>query len=372
MFKSAWGESWDVCDPGDLLQYLIPAVGEALQAIDDPNEAAEILLGVHDEQGPEGPEAISMLLHASMSGVPTSALHDACATAVECGGDAVVELLVDAFADRFEEPEVAKLIANMEAIRGPTRTDPPGSEILMHALGDVVSTEGIRFLWEHYEEHLGWDGGLDQAELLLRMYEEAVCAVTDPRWLADRVLEVCEFIASADDDTSAWLPDRERVSDACKDTIDASGGPVATRDAMREPFWLAVKNAGDPRGAMAETFRSVTDRIEDHVVRHIADVHVATGHAYLDVGTGHALRALVEAIAILEDPEAEIEVMYTAYVSALRDSNDPSAAVEALLEATKNVIEQAEDRAQVLKVLLNGLSVQPVGWPPPLPIWLRV
>ena len=309
MFKSAWGESWDVCNPGDLLQYLIPAVGEALQAIDDPTEAAEILLGVHDERGPEGPEAISMLLHAFLSGVSTSALNDACARAVEQRGGAVVELLADAFADELDEPEVAKLIASMEAVRGSIDTDATGSKILMHALGEVVSTEGIRFLWEHYEEHLGWDGGLDQAELLLRMYEKAVRAVTDPRWISEQVFAVCDGIASAYDDTSGWVPDRLQLSRASVDTIKVLGGPVAARNAMLPAFKLAVQDATDPWRILARTFRDVTRRASDNTIRQIEDVMVRVSQEAAGTVFTTAIAAAQEAI---EDPERSVELLLAA------------------------------------------------------------
>ena len=483
MFKRAWGESWDVCDPSDLLDYLIPAVGEALQAIEDPNDAARILLGTHDQQGPEGPEAMSLLLRAALSHASRPG-RAACTRAVEQGGAAVVELLVEEFADDAENEPVAGLIAGMKVVREPDDPDRPAPKVLMRALGEVVSAEGVRFLWEYYEEYLGWDGGLDEAAVLVKMYERAVCAVTDVKWLADQVLEACESVASADNDISAWLPDREQLSKACVDAIKAAGEPITTRDAMQRPFWLAIKDADEPRDVMADTFQNVTNRVDDHADWRIAEVvvrayqrtmrdtfsailtsvqeavedreraaelvlevaevqrafddflfpqpessgeedrqraaasltealaervasdppcedepleppllrasglaagilygsttrahimaliHRATGHVRSGVQMEHALRGLVEAIAVLEDPAAEVEVMYAAYISTLRDRHSPSSAVTALLKATKHAIEHAEDQAGVVKTLLNGLSVTPTGWPPPRPVWL--
>ena len=121
MCKRAWGESLDFCDPGDLLDQLRPAFGEAIGAIDDRSEAVGTLLELHEKLGSSGPEAISTLFHASVWTGSTSALADACEKAAEQAGVAVVELLLAGLADAADEEGAAELVFDNLPIGSPWR-----------------------------------------------------------------------------------------------------------------------------------------------------------------------------------------------------------------------------------------------------------
>lgn len=563
LFKWAWGESPDLYDPGDLLDYLRPALGEALNAIDDPNEAAGILLDLTVGENRQALTRSQVFLRASMREGSTSALARACNTAVEKGGVVVVELLVEMFVDELEAECVADLLfdtcrlavtgiadltqrldvlrtayeridktlddpdtieilregreaaaqqqeveaaeklldhyfeaarsddawlylreltGRIRALQQPVVSEETASQALEERLRDMVEAEGVHFLWRYHEIHLGELWGYDYVEPLLRTYESAVYAVTDPKWVTDQVLDICDYIASASHDTSCWLPDREQVSLACRETIEAVGGATATRDAVSQAFELAVEGSGDPWGILAKVFRKVTSSVSDHTMERVADVvvrasqqamrnvfrsaltsaqevihdrermvalllaadertrafwafhtaeeanegdrqralewlvevlsecetkgdptsfqsepphpplfralsaaasacgdpimaanllgviYMATQREDWHVGIEHALPAVRETIAVLQDPASEAAVMYDAYILAITDGNDPSPAVDALLEVTRESIEQ--NPVVGLKVLLRGLSVEPAGWPPPTPAWM--
>ncbi len=62
--------------------------------------------------------------------------------------------------------------------------------------------------------------------------------------------------------------------------------------------------------------------------------------------------------------------MYEACVEAIGDDNDPGDAVEALVNGAQEAIVRAEDPDGAIEVFLDGLAVEPAGWPPPTPDWL--
>jgi len=110
MCKEAWGESLDVCDPGDLLEALRPAFGDAIGAIEDRNEAVGILLDLHEKLGASGTESVSMLFQVSAWTGSTPALADACKKAVGYAGVAVVDLLLTELTNEEDEEGAADLV----------------------------------------------------------------------------------------------------------------------------------------------------------------------------------------------------------------------------------------------------------------------
>ena len=347
MCKRAWGESLDFCDPGDLLDQLRPAFGEALGAIDDRSEAVGTLLALHEKLGPSGSEAISILFHASVWTGSMSALTDACEKAVEQAGVAVVDLLLAGLADDTEEERAAQLVfdtcrfavhglgqsskrlgvlhASYEGARRMTddasvadalrdgraiapqqeaapavetlldyyreavlemagdpwpflevlaerlrvMTTPPVAndettfELIKRGFREGMAAEGAEGLWEYYEHRLDWLGETEHVEALLEAYERTIHAVTDLKWLADRVFEVCDDIAGAGDDHSFWLPDRLQLSRACVNVIETVAGRAAAHTAVSEAFQLAICYAGDPWAVLSEAFRDVMTRADD-------------------------------------------------------------------------------------------------------------
>ena len=565
LFKRGWGESLDCFDPMNLGDALRDVLGEALSAIDDPNEAVDILFKLRDDQGSASPEAVSMLLRAAMWAGWTSTLRNACAQAVEHGGVAPVELLVETFADEMDEPEVARLLCGtcklavtaipdytqrlevlrtaykrardvaselvivepspesceasapsdrpateilldhyfeaaladpwpflqemfaslQEAAERPTVSEQAGLETLIQVLQETVSAEGVALIWEYYESQLEW-GEFDHLHGLWETYGNAVRAITDPKWVTHHVLEGCDEIASAHDDHSCWVPDRVQLSQACMDTITALGGPAAARNAISKAFELAVHNSTEPWSAMARVFRDVGNRVGEDASAHIAHIvmratqgavrklystarlsaqevtadpertidlllkaadgerafgafqqaqnanegtreraierliealsepesagdpvpfddelsdvpllrafrlaatalgdptaaahllavtHMATQRVGYDIDVEYGLRALADTVAVMNDPAAEAALLYDAYVDAILDGNDPDAIVLELLEVTKRAIADSGYAAVGVKALIDGVSVQPPGWPPPMPAWLMI
>ena len=87
-------------------------------------------------------------------------------------------------------------------------------------------------------------------------------------------------------------------------------------------------------------------------------------------GIDHMMSTFEKALSALRNPEAETDLMYEAYVDAILDDNDPGGAVETLVHSAREAIAKAEDPDGAIEVFLDGLSVEPAGWPPPTPAWL--
>lgn len=87
-------------------------------------------------------------------------------------------------------------------------------------------------------------------------------------------------------------------------------------------------------------------------------------------GIDHMMSTFESALSALRDPGAETDLMYEACVEAIQDDNDSGDAVEALVNGAHGAISTAEDPDAVIEVFLDGLSVEPAGWPPPTPDWL--
>ncbi len=391
MCKRAWGESLDFCDPGDLLDQLRPAFGEAIGAIDDRSEAVGTLLELHEKLGSSGPEAISTLFHASVWTGSTSALADACEKAAEQAGVAVVELLLAGLADAADEEGAAELVfdtcrlavhgvaafdqrlgvlqtsyegalsmtdhaaaadalregraiaaqqqeapavetlldyyrdaafeiagdpwsflevlaESLRAITPPMADDETTIELIKRGLREGMS-DGAEGLWEYYEHRLDWLGETEHVETLLEAYERTIHAITDLKWVTERVFEVCDDIAWAKDDHSFWLPDREQLSRACMDVIETVAGLGVARNAISEAFEVAICDTGDPWGVLSKAFRDVVTRADDEVKWRIADSMIrASQKATREVFS----KVVSSAESVIEDREWIVDLLLKA------------------------------------------------------------
>lgn len=131
-----------------------------------------------------------------------------------------------------------------------------------------------------------------------------------------------------------------------------------------------VTEAPDPLflRAFELTARGLGDRITSANV--MATIHMHTRSHNSDLAVDRALSVLAQVISLLDDPRSELEVMHDAYMAGISNGDDPNSAVEALLAATHEAIGDADYPVRAIQVLVDGLSVEPAGYPPPTPDWL--
>ena len=473
----------DEADEEAVVDFLFDMCRVAVEAITDPTAKLEMLRTACDQA-----------LDATDDPTIAKSLRDGFEVAVQPDGRSTAKALLDYYQNEaaLETGDpwllLEALIETLCATPGLACSEEATMYVLMKTLREAIAGGGAEQLWEDYQdlliERCEFEGP-ESAEALLEAYKRVVHAVTDPKWIADQVLEVCDDIACADDDSSFWLPDRVQVSRACMDMIEAVGGPRATRNAISLAFEFAVHGTSNPWDVLTMAFQEVERRASDDSRQRIADVVIrASQRAMSDVLSSalesvhssirhperivdllqqaaegerafwafrkaqntrgaeraravewllaalserqskddsaptigappvpplfrafrlaatalddptitanllavilmatqrrergidieHAIGALAESIAALGDPASEATVMYNAFIEAIWDGNDPTPAVQALLDATEEAIEKADDPAGAVAVLLNGLYVQPTGWPPPIPAWLR-
>ena len=294
---------------------------------------------------------------------------------------------------------------------------------------------------------------MENAEALLETYSASVQAVTDLKWLADRVCEVCVDIAHTQDDVSYLLPDRWQVSNACLPTMEAAMTPIAVRDALLDAFRIAVERCDDPRDVLSKAFADVMNRVDGDASHRIADViaqasqdgvrkmldaalstatrivddrrwivdillkelsrseangdppysdeelpdsqlfraflfsatalgdpaeaasllatiHLENGRQDFGAEIDHMVSTFVRVLPALDDPKTETALLYGAYGEII--DYDTADAVESLVDAARSAIAGAADFEATFRVLLDGLTVQPAGWPPPTFSWLRM
>ena len=392
-YKRAWGETWghpsDLLDhlPGDLLDALRPAFGEAIGAMDDRSEAVGILLELLEKLGSSGPEAISTLFHAS-----PSALAGACEKAVEEAGVAVVDLLLRELTDEEDEYVAAELVfdtcrwavhglaafdqklgvlqtsyhgarritadatiadalrdgqaiaaqqrealavetlldyyretvfemagepwpfievlaESLRAVTPPMSNDETTFELIKRGFQEGMADEGAEGLWEYYEYHLDWLQGTEHVETLLEAYKRTIHGVTDLKWVIDRVFEVCDDIAWARDDHSHWLPDRERLSRACMDVIQAVAGLGAARNAISVVFEDAIPEGGDPWDLLSMAFQDMMTRADDESRWRIADAMI---RAAQETTKEVYSKVVSSAQSVIEDQEHFVDVLLKA------------------------------------------------------------
>ncbi len=267
--RSAWGEEPDIYfDPEAFVEGIEPAILDALRAVDDRAAMASIIIDLYRSHGESG--TLGRLLRASvgegseaMGAAFVSTLRETGPKALEpfrqglwAEDGAVGYLLesirtaVQAMSDSFaadallEECAEALLVADdpwsvlgvlleeLWVFQGWVISRETTDELFWRHLQTEVASEGCEPLWKGYR-YLMYDLGelddvMEYGIVLQDAYREAVRAVNDPHWIADRILEVCSTVSYTEDDWSCWLPNRTRVVRACVTTIRAARGPRAT------------------------------------------------------------------------------------------------------------------------------------------------
>ena len=174
--RDAWS---GLDDPDVLLDVLLPALEEALYAVDDSTEAAEILLNVYDQDGFAGSTAIPLILDAALS-TGSDTLTDAFEKAVERDRGGVVELL-RYWSPEDEEPVTTLLFEICR--RAVTKIPDPTQrlDVLRSAYQrarDVVDHPVTAETLREGHELAAHHNGEQAAEILLDQYFEA--AFDDP------------------------------------------------------------------------------------------------------------------------------------------------------------------------------------------------
>lgn len=338
--KRAWGEEWDTYfDPAAFVEHVLPAIGEALEAIDDGQKMASVLLRLYRGYGDRG--TLARLLEASVLTGSGALYHAVDKTASQSGRVACVffALLKERMAARdLEEEAVAYLFhgwrASVRAIRDPAERlgtlrdtceevldmardhDPAiaerlgalqfagtgeneqgACEAVLEVLGEelaeatdpwpiiealfchqswlskrapaqlrpilrsnlraAIAAEGHKRLWNaHAYFRDEWKSDdLELALALRRIYVMAVMAVTDFRWRADRVLDICTEIAS--DDSSCWLPDRTQLARACVHSIAAVAGATIGNGVLVDGLARAVHDEEEAADILVAVTRAL-------------------------------------------------------------------------------------------------------------------
>lgn len=215
----------DAADEEETVGFLFDACRVSVNAISDPAQRLDMLRTVYEQA-----------VDATDDPPIAESLREGLRVAAQQGDRRAAETLLEHY--QYEVawgvaddpwPLLEALIESLWTSQELASCDQPTIEVLMQALREAVADEGIEQLWEGYQYLLNErdeSGGMENAEALLETYERAVHAVNDAKWVADQLLNVCDDIACAHDDISFWLPDRVQVSQACRDMIEAVGGPT--------------------------------------------------------------------------------------------------------------------------------------------------
>ena len=102
----------------------------------------------------------------------------------------------------------------------------------------------------------------------------------------------------------------------------------------------------------------------------LAAIHFQTSARDSAAGIDHMLSTFVRILPALDDSKTETDLLYDIYTDLI--DYDTADAVESLVHAAGSAIAGAADLEAAFRVLLDGLTVQPAGWPPPTPSWLRM
>ena len=405
MCKRAWGESLDSCDPGDLLDELRPAFSEALGAIDDRKQAVEILLELHDKLVSSSPEAIT---DESVEGLWEYYEY----RLDELGETEHVETLLDAY------ERIIFTVTDLTWL----------ADRVFEVCDDIANARDDHSFWLPDRLQLSqacWgviEAGASQAtarSAISGAFELAICDTGDPWGVLSRAFQ--NVMTKADDEAkrriaSSMIRDSQEITGEVYSEIARTAASVienrdrivdlllkageterafwafqrvqasAEEDRQQAVEWLLealseretdsdrVSSADDPPDMpLFRAFSLAATALSDPstTANLVATIHMATHGPAHDAGIESALPRFVQVIAALEDPAAEAEVMYGAYIAAITDGNDPTFAVGVLLEAAKETMATTDDPTGAIKMLLSDLAVDPSGWPPPTPAWMR-
>ena len=276
------------------------------------------------------------------------ALNEGRTIAAQQQGAQAVETLLDYYrasalemaGDSWALLEV--LAENLAVITPPMANDETAFALIKRSLRDGMAEDGVEGLWDYYNDRLGWLGETEHVETLLKAYERTIYAVTDLKWLADRIFEVCDDIAYAGDDHSFWLPDRQQLSRACMNVIEAVSGRAVAHSAISRAFEVAIGDTSTPWDVLSKAFRDVMTRADDEAKRRIAAATIRAAQK--------ATREVFSKIAsstqsVVEDRERLIELLLKA-----GETERAFWAFQRVQESPK------EDRQRAVEWLLEELS----------------
>ena len=285
MCKQAWGESLDFCDPGDLLDALRSAFGDAIGAIDDRNEAVGILLELHEKLRASGPESISILFQASAWTGWASALADACEKAVGHSGVAVVDLLLAGLTDEQDEEGAAELVF------GTCR----------------FAVHGLR--------------GFDQRLWVLRSSYEAALRMTDDATVAEVLREGRAIAAKQEGELAV-----ETLLDYYREAVlEMSGDPWSFLEVLAENLRAVTQRAADDEA----TFKQITRILQEA----ITDENVEGLWEYYE----HRLDWLGET--------EHVETLLEAYEKTIHTIRDLKWLVDRVLEVCDDIVDARDDHS---------------------------
>ena len=266
----------------------------------------------------------------------------------------------------------------IRAARGPAAAREVIADAVEHAIQDCgdpwdVLSDAFRDVMKRASDEAGWQ----MAAVLVSASQEAMRKVLSGALAsADRVIQdperIVDLLLEAEEEERAFFAFRQ-AQEATEGDRQRAVECLAETLSEREPGGDRPSSAGEPLDIpLFRAFMVASTALSDPTTAAnvLATVHMATETTEYDIDIEHAVSAFAQVVATLDDPLAETEVMYDAYVAAIAHGNDPSLAVETLLEAVKEAIAQSDEPVTVIEVILNGLSVQPSGWPPPTPAWL--
>lgn len=214
--------------------------------------------------------AISGVLDATDDPDVVDALDNALCAARQQDGAATVAALLDGCAEALlaaDDPWflLGALVDGLRVSPGWVMNGEAIGERFWRHFEKEVASEGPERLWDGYRWGLSRQCAVDREDALAlaSAYRRAVRAVTDPHWIADRLLEVCSGSAYDCGRSRYWLPDRDGAVLACVNTIRAVRGPrsansILLRGVLEDPE-EAVDSLLD---ATREAVRTADDSVE--------------------------------------------------------------------------------------------------------------
>ncbi len=349
MCKEAWGESLDVCDPGDLLEALRPAFGDAIGAIEDRNEAVGILLDLHEKLGASGTESVSMLFQVSAWTGSTPALADACKKAVGYAGVAVVDLLLTELTNEEDEEGAADLVFGTcrFAVHGLTGCDQrlgvlqSSYEAALCMTDDATVADVLR---EGRAIAAKQEGGL-AVETLLDYYRDAVLEMSGDPWsflevLAENLRAVTQ--RAADDDATF-----EQITRILQEAITDENVEGLWEYYEHRLDWLGqTEHVETLLEAYERTIHTIRDLkwLVDRVLEVCDDiVHASDDHSIWLPDRLQLSRACVDVIETVGSRAAARTAISEAFELAIHDTGDPWGV---MYKAFRDVMARADDEAQ--------------------------
>ena len=352
--RDAWS---GLDDPDVLLDVLLPALEEALYAVDDSTEAAEILLNVYDQDGFAGSTAIPLILDAALS-TGSDTLTDAFEKAVERDRGGVVELL-RYWSPEDEEPVTTLLFEICR--RAVTKIPDPTQrlDVLRSAYQrarDVVDHPVTAETLREGHELAAHHNGEQAAEILLDQYFEA--AFDDP-WSC--LQELMESLRATEPPVATDKVAFEAFVAALRAVVAADGVHFLWEycelwGGLREHHRIEALLVAHEKAVQA-----VTDR--EWITAQILDAcdHIASARHPSDwlPDRARVSHACTETIRALGDRVTRGNAMLREFALDV-DSSKP---VGALVDAARGVIGTSTDPAIATTMLLNDLSVPPEPTP---------